>query len=91
MSRITLPNPPDPGAYPSPMEWQKAAHGWMQRVKFSVENAINTPALAPFALGTFTAVNTLTGTDATSNFVATLVRAMQAQGVTSPTSQRTTT
>ena len=91
MNRTVLPKPPDPDRYLNPREWQKATFQWMSAVKARIEtdSTANTSPIAPFVVGTYTAVSTITGTDAASNFVATLVTAMQAQGITASHSQRT--
>lgn len=87
MNRTQLPSPPDPGAAQyagNPVAWQRAAYAWMGQVKAQIEtdSAVNVRPIAPFAVSTYTAVNTMTGTDALSNFVATLITAMQAKGLT---------
>jgi len=63
----------------------------MAQVKHRLEtdSVVNTQPIAPFVVGTYTAVNTVTGTDALSNFVATIVSAMQSQGITAPVLKRT--
>ena len=93
MNRTRLPNPPDPTRYTNPMDWQKAMFGWAQEVKGRIEtdSTVNTAPIAPFVVGTYTATNTIVGTDAVSNFVATLVTGMQTQGITAPNSQRLST
>lgn len=90
MNRTQLPAPPNPSTYPSVPAWQQAVYGWMQKVKGRIEadSVANTQPIAPFVVGTYTATQTVTGTDALSNFVATLVAGMQAQGITAPNSQR---
>lgn len=96
MNRTQLPAPPDPGspAYSgNPLAWQRAAFQWMAQVKGRIEtdSAVNSRPVGPITVGTYTAVSTVTGTDALSNFVATLVTAMQGQGITTPVLQRNTT
>lgn len=54
--------------------------GVKQRVE--TDSAANVRPVSPFVVGTYTAVNTMTGTDALSNFVATFITAMQAKGIT---------
>jgi hypothetical protein len=90
MNRTVLPNPPNPSAFPKTDDWMRAVFNWMSQVKLKIEadSNVNTSPIAPYVLGTYTATNTITGTDATSNFVATLVAGMQAQGITAPVSQR---
>jgi hypothetical protein len=90
MNRTTLPAPPDPNsvAYSgNPNAWQTAMFQWASQVKQRVEtdSAVNVRPISPFVLGTFTAVNTLSpaGTDATGNFLATMVTAMIAKGLVS--------
>jgi hypothetical protein len=92
MNRTTLPAPPDPAKYQSVQDWMRAAHRWMVDAKARIEqdSTVNTVPMAPFVVSTYTAVNTITGTDATSNVVATLLMAMQQKGLTAPVSQRTT-
>jgi hypothetical protein len=92
MNRTQLPLPPDPSeaAYSgNPQAWQRAAYQWMQQAKLRLEtdSTVNVRPVTPFQLGTYTATNTLTGTDATSNFVATLVAAMTTKGLVGPTQQ----
>lgn len=91
MNRTQLPAPPGPN--PDMVEWQRAAIAWMAEVKGRIEtdSRANTLPMGPFQVGTYTAVSTVTGTDALSNFVATLLTAMQAQGYTAANIQRTTT
>ena len=93
MNRTNLPNPPDPAdpQYSGSLRtWQRAVFDWMQQSNEAIEtdSAVNVVPMAPFAVASYTAVNTMTGTDALSNFVATLVSAMQAKGLTTT---RTTT
>ena len=85
--------PPDPSAATyagNPTEWQRAAFRWMQDVKGRIEtdSAVNVRPIGPIAVATYTAVATVTGTDALSNFVATLVSAMQQKGLTVPVLNR---
>lgn len=87
MNRTQLPNPPDPGAPAyagNPQLWGRAAYQWMLQVKERIEtdSEVNVRPMAPFVVSTYTAVNTMTGTDALSNMVATLITAMQAKGLT---------
>lgn len=72
-------------------QWQLATWRWMTQVKSRIEadSIVNTSPIAPFVTGTYTAVNTVTGTDALSNFVATLVTGLQQQGITAPVQKRT--
>lgn len=90
MNRTHLPAPPNPMTYPNVSAWQQAMYQWALQVKGRIEadSAVNTSPVAPFVVGTYTTTNTITGTDATSNFVATLVAGMQSQGITAPVSQR---
>lgn len=91
MNRTQLPMPPHPTTFPSVGAWQLAVYGWMTQVKSRIEadSTANVAPIAPFVVGTYTETHTIAGTDATSNFVATLVAGMQAKGITAPTSQRT--
>jgi len=87
MNRTFLPIPPDPASSKynaNPQKWMVDAFKWMSQVKLLIEadSNVNTLPITPFSVGTYTAVNTITGTDATSNFVATLVSAMQKKGLT---------
>ena len=96
MNRTTLPAPPDPSSTVyanNPMAWMKAMYSWAAQVKSKVEidSNANTTPIGPFVVGTYTQVSTVTGTDALSNFVATLVTGMNGKGITSPSIQRTTT
>ena len=85
MNRTTLPAPPNPATFKDPAEWSKAAYLWMAKVKGQIEtdSAANVGPIGPFVVGSYTATNTITGTDAISNFVATLIAAMQVKGITS--------
>lgn len=90
MNRTVLPKPPNPAEYQNPVAWQQAAYLWMEQVKSRIEtdSRINTTPIAPFAVGTYTLVNTVTGTDNLSNFVATMIVAFTKSGVVAPNSQR---
>lgn len=85
MRRTALPPPPNPS---SPMyagkqlAWARDAYAWMQKVKAAVDadSAVNTRPTGQFLVTTYTAVNTMTGTDALSNLVATLINDMMAGG-----------
>lgn len=92
MNRTQLPMPPNPASFSSSAAWQQAAYQWMAQIKGRLEtdSAVNTSPIGPFLVDTYTAIQTVTGTDGLSNFVATLVTAMQKQGITAPTNQRTT-
>ena len=90
MNRTYLAIPPNPAGYPTIGAWQQAAYQWMLSVKGRIEadSAVNSAPIAPYVVATYTPTSTITGTDATSNFVATLVAGMQSQGITAPNSQR---
>jgi hypothetical protein len=91
MNRTQLPAPPNPSSYgANTQQWQQAVYQWMSQVKSRIEtdSMVNTAPIAPFVVSSYTYVNTMTGTDALSNFVATLVEAMQTKGITAPNSQR---
>lgn len=92
MNLTRLPVPPNPDSYGNPSAWSKAAYEWMVITKSIIEtdSTVNTAPIAPFQIGSYTAVNTLTGTDSTSNFVATLVTSMQQSGLVSPKTVRKT-
>jgi hypothetical protein len=88
VNRTQLPAPPDPSSAMykgQPQLWQSAAYSWMQQVKGRIEtdSAVNVRPVSPFIVATYTPVSTVTGTDALSNFIATLITAMQARGITS--------
>ena len=94
MNRTQLPEPPNPASTTysgNPSSWMSAAYAWMQQVKGRIEtdSSVNVRPVTPFTLGTYTATYTLTGTDATSNYVATLVAAMTTKGLVAPVSPRT--
>jgi hypothetical protein len=96
MNRTILSAPPDPNAprfAGSPDQWQSAMYQWALDVKKRVEtdSAANIQPVAPFVVGTYTSTNTLVGTDATSNFLATLVTALQVKGITASNPTRNTT
>jgi hypothetical protein len=90
MIPIILPQPPQPTSQTGIGAWQQAVYRWMADVKLAIEaaSAQNAQPVAPFQVGSYTAVSTITGTDETSNFVATLVAAMQASGLVAPTATR---
>lgn len=91
MNLTRLAQPPNPTDFGTNfLAWQKACYEWMNNIKVQIEtdSTVNTQPIAPFVVGTYTAVNTITGTDSISNFVATLVTAMNAAGISAPTSQR---
>lgn len=89
MNLTRLSNPPHPASFASQSAWTLAVYQWMSDTKAQIEgdSTVNTQPIAPFVVSTYTAVNTMTGTDALSNFVATLVTAMQQAGITSPRSR----
>ena len=97
MKRVVLPAPPDPMASQfagSPLLWQRMAYQWMQQTKQLLDDAnrVNgSPMGQAFVVGSFTTNTTIsgssTGTDV-SNFVSSLVTAMQAKGLTSPSVNR---
>lgn len=87
MNRTILSAPPNPDSTQysgNPAAWQTAMYQWALNVKQRVEtdSAANVRPVAPFVVSTYTAVNTMTGTDALSNFVATFITAMQTKGIT---------
>jgi hypothetical protein len=90
MNRTILPIPPKPADFSKPGDWMDAAYQWMLNAKTRIEtdSTVNIAPVAPFLVGTYTAVSTVTGTDALSNFVATFVAALQAKGLSAPNSQR---
>lgn len=90
MNRTVLEAPPNPASYGSITDWADAHYRWAKSIKARIEtdSTVNTQPIAPFSVVTYTATQTVTGTDALSNFVATLVAAMQSKGFTAPVSQR---
>lgn len=87
MNRTVLSAPPNPDAQPysgNPAAWQKAMYEWALETKKRVEtdSGVNVRPVSPFVVSTYTAVNTMTGTDDLSNFVATFITALQAKGLT---------
>ena len=93
MNRTVLTVPPDPASYPQFPDWQMALYNCLSQWKQKLENdsRVNTTPVGPLVVGTYTMTNTLAGTDATSNFLATMVTYMQQQGITSPNTSRTST
>lgn len=95
MNRTQLPaapNPDNPTYIGNPILWQRAMFAWANQVKGRIEtdSSANITPVGPFVVGTFTQTATITGTDALSNFVASLVTALQAKGITAANIQRTT-
>lgn len=92
MNRTQLPAPPNPENMPNDV-WAKAMFTWASKVKQQVEtdSAVNVLPAGPLVVGTYTATNTILGTDATSNFLATMVTLFQQKGLTAANVQRTTT
>jgi hypothetical protein len=91
MKRVVLPTPPDPAFYPNnPLAWQRAVHEWMNQTKFALEQAsqINdTPLDQAFQVSGSYAITTAisgtsTGTQITE-FLCSLVAAMNRKGITS--------
>lgn len=87
MNRTIISSPPDPNSSrysSSPDQWQAAMYRWALDVKSRIEtdSGVNVRPVAPFTVASYTAVNTLTGSDDTSNFLATLVTALQGKGIT---------
>lgn len=100
MKQLTLPVPPNPddAAYVnSPLAFSRAQFQWATEVRgvLQQQSRVNhAPMGQAFSVGTYTTTTavsgTTTGTDL-SNFVSTLVHAMQSKGLTSPTASRTQT
>lgn len=92
MNRTNLPAPPNPANMANDA-WAVAMFQWAQKVKQQVEtdSAVNVLPAGPLVVSTYTAVSTVTGTDALSNFVATMVTLFQQKGLTAANVQRTTT
>lgn len=93
MNRTILPEPPNPNSAEFRSDfasWQRAVYRWMQQAKNRIEtdSAANIQPMGPLAVSTYTAVATITGTDATSNCIATLVAMMQNKGLTAPVTPR---
>lgn len=87
MNRTIVSAPPNPDAQPysgNPAAWQAAMYQWALDTKKRIEtdSAANVRPVSPFAVSTYTAIATVTGTDDLSNFVATLVTALQVKGIT---------
>lgn len=88
MNRTVLPNPPDPNsvAYSgNPDRWATALFQWAKEMKSRIEtdSAVNVRPVSPFVVSTYTAINTMTGTDNLSNFLATFITALQVKGLSS--------
>lgn len=88
MNRTQIPAPPNPSnpTYNGSLSaWAADMYQWASQTKTRIEadSAVNVRPVSPFVVTTYTSVNTMTGTDALSNFVATLITAMQAKGLTS--------
>ena len=86
MNRTVLPIPPNPQQFTDLGLWALAVYAWMNQVKSRIEgdSAANVGPVGPFVVGAYTATNTIVGTDATSNFVASFVKALQTKGITTP-------
>ena len=93
MNRTQLLRAPNPADYSSVMAWQKAVYEWMDYAKGRIESDsnVNTTPVGPLVVSTYTQTATITGTDALSNFVATLVTMLNQKGITAPNISRTTT
>lgn len=87
MKQLTLnepPNPSDMRYVNNVLAYNRAMFDWASRVKQKLEQASrvnDTPLGQNFVLGTFTTLGTLTGTDATSNVLCTLIQAMLDRGI----------
>jgi hypothetical protein len=82
LRRTQLPVPPNPDSMTysggDPVLWQRDAYQWMVQVKQRLEqdSVTNSSPTGQFLVSTYTPVNTMTGTDALSNVVATLISNM---------------
>lgn len=87
MNRTILPNPPDPNSpvYQGNDKWQGDMYRWAlaSKARIETDSAVNVRPVSPFVVSTYTAVHTMTGTDALSNFLATFITALQANGLSS--------
>lgn len=95
MNRTILgepPNPADARYVGNPGKWMMDTYQWMLTTKQRLEgdSTVNTRPVAPFVIGTYTAINTFSpaGTDTTGNFLATLVTALQVKGITATRSSQ---
>lgn len=97
MKPVVLPTPPNPDdqAYKnSPLAFNRAQYTWMSEVKGLLESAStvnNRPMAQQFAVGSFTTNTTISGTSTgtdVSNFISSLVTAMEAKGLVSKTVSR---
>lgn len=90
MKQILIPLPPNPddGQYKGqPLAFNRAMFRWANETKGRIEQASHfndIPMDQPFTLGSYTLTTSLTGTDTTSNFLASLVAAMTRKGLISP-------
>lgn len=93
MNRTQLPAPPDPARFTDFIGWQRAAYQWMNDVKGRLEtdSRANTTPVGPFVVGAYTLQTSVTGTDSLSNYVASLTKALEAQGITAANLRRDTT
>lgn len=96
MRRIVLPQPPNPSGMKMG-DWQQATYRWMNQVKGVLEDASRTndaPLGQAFLATNFTTNTVITGTSTgtdVSNFLASLIAAMTARGLVSPTISRSGT
>lgn len=90
MRILTIPQPPNA----NDPNFNQVAVQWMAQVKSAIEGAsrINdTPLGQQFVVGSFTTNTTIAGTSTgtdVSNFLSSLITAMQAKGLVSPTVSR---
>lgn len=93
MKKITLPIPPNPDDQQyrgNSVAYNRAAFSWMNDVKGKLEQASqqnDTPIDQSFAVSSFSTNTSLSGTSTgtdLSNFVCSLIAAMQKKGLTKP-------
>ena len=85
LQRTQLPTPPNPNSsqYSSNIQqWVTDAYTWMSQVqqRLQQDSTVNTAPIGSFQVVSYTATSTMTGTDALSNTVATLISKMQQGG-----------
>lgn len=93
MKIVRLPVPPNPDDRQylnNPQGWARAAFGWMNDVKGKIEAQSlqnDTPLNQNFAVSSYTTNTSLSGTSTgtdVSNFVCSIVAAMQKKGIVKP-------
>lgn len=94
-SPLNLPNPPDPSQYPgNPVAWQRAMYDWMAKSKSMLVDAHRSatkPCGQQFQVSTYTTTTAVTGTTTgtdLANALCSLIAALTARGIISPTISR---